>query len=546
MSATEEQAALDAKIRELIDLSPNTDDMTSQDVDAWVEWARDLPRDEQMNSLISLSPVAHHMRSDQVATWIDRVLTNEPHRAIWHVERLFGFGGSEIGPLVNSQHDESNNFTSAYEICAGKLCKLPPSQGDTHTVRGTVYEDIVQQFFEAKLTKMGFEWDRMEDVQQNDIENKNNPKYFWMRSSLDGLYSIRFGDEWKTVIVDFKAPSPDIIADYKKMGADMHEQIGHETIFDYEVPKTDTRLEKGYSKTPKFQDYIHQLHHYYEDARLKDVDVDMILLATQDYMDGYDPVKIFDIEVDERVVAAGVNAADFYWNEHILRGDIPPPEKREMVTADDVPDHILTASENAVRYKYAADEFTKLFQDESDKVMQWAVRQGELKGQTLDLGVAEVRSQEVYDEEQLLNRMTEIGLSEEQVDALRQPGDYDTKKMKRLWHSFGESFLEFLDGVDENDRNRVQTAMRDLRELKEKLPEKKKGKFDVEKLSQALLSFGEDPNVFITEQLSVVRTQKNRPEKVALQDEVIDQVRNEFVESLKEHEARQENQMSPS
>lgn len=542
----EEQAALDAKIRELIDLSPTTNGMTSQDVDAWVEWARDLPRDEQMKALISLSPVATHMRSDQVTNWIERVLHNEPDRAIWHVERLFGFGGSEIGPLVNSQHDESNNFTSAYEICAGKLCKLPPSQGDTHTVRGTVYEDIVQQFFEAKLDKMGFRWERLDDVQQNDIENKNNPKYFWMRSSLDGLYSIEIGGDWKTVIVDFKAPSPDIIADYKKMGDDMHEQIGHETIFDYEVPKTDTRIEKGYSKTPKFQDYIHQLHHYYEDARLKDVDVDMILLATQDYMDGYDPVKIFDIEIDERVVAAGVNAADFYWDSYILKGEVPPPEKREMVTVDDVPEEIQVSSENAIRYKNAADEFTKLFQDEADKVMHWTANQGELGGQTLDLGISEVRSKLVYDEDRLLDRFAEIGLSEEQVDALRQPGDYDTKKLKRLWHSFGENFVEFLDGVDTNDRNRVQTAMSELRDLKEKLPEKKKGNFDVEKLSQALLSFGEDPNVFITEQLSVVRTQKNRPEKVALQDEVIDQVRNEFAESLKVHEARQENQMSPS
>ncbi|MFA0648521.1 hypothetical protein AB4620_23395, partial [Vibrio cyclitrophicus] len=51
---------------------------------------------------ISQLPQYPYLKQENIDRWIDDVIKLDPSRAIWHVDRLFRIGGSEIGPLLQS------------------------------------------------------------------------------------------------------------------------------------------------------------------------------------------------------------------------------------------------------------------------------------------------------------------------------------------------------------------------------------------------------------------------------------------------------------
>lgn len=496
---------------------------------------------EQMRDIIYASPQAGVLEEQHVENWINRVLDIEPDRALWHCIRLHGSGGSEVGPLSKSLRGEANNFTSAHQIVAGKLCIIPPGRGDEHTRRGQVLEDLVRTVFEDQMAGRGYKLKRLTDEREQLIENAENDKYFWMRSSLDEFYEVTFpdGETVERWVVDFKCPSQDMMSKYVSNTKKIMEATETETDLDYVMPNEDTRKAFGWDEAPEFDDYIYQLHHYREDADIKGVQVDRTVLATFDYMRA--SVTMFDIEYDPKVVADIVEASEYYWNDYVLKGKVPPSEKKPAIDPEEVPEEIQEAASDFLRFKTAEKEFGKLAAAKREVLEDYAAKAGSLGENKLKLAGADITAKLLPDEELAETRLAELGLGDAEIDALRKAGDYDTKKVKTLWHGLVTAFSILEEGVSEGSKPKVQDAMSSIKELGEKLPQKKKGALDAKKLREALLSFGEDPNCFFKEELSTAVARGKSTERDLIQDDVLGKI-----EELEDTLKRAEPVMGPS
>ncbi|EPX83514.1 YqaJ viral recombinase family protein [Salipiger mucosus] len=496
---------------------------------------------DQMREIIYSTPQASVLEEAHVERWMDRVLENEPDRALWHCIRLQGSGGSEVGPLSKSLRGEANNFTSAHQICAGKLCIIPPGKGDEHTRRGQVLEDLVRDVFETQMEAKGFKLERLTEERERDIENKENDKYFWMRSSLDEFYRVTYPDGKTTEkwVVDFKCPSPDMMAKYVSDCTKIMEQTEAETELGYVIPRGETRRACGWDKEPEFDDYIYQLHHYREDADIKGVEVDRTVLAVFDYMRA--SMTMFDVEYDPEVVAGIVEASEFYWNEFVLKGQVPPPEKKQVIDPEHIDDEIKEAAANFVKYKTVESQFKDKSATVRARIEDELAGVGSLGDNVLSLSGANVKSDIVPDEDLAYNRLLELGMSEEKIDQLRKPGNYDTTKVKKLWHELISEFGILEESVTNGDKPGVQSAMLNIRELREKVPQKKKGAFDEKKLRDTLLSFGEDANCFFKEELKTEQARGKNAERDLLKDQVLDRM-----EEIEDLLSRPEPAMDPS
>ncbi|TBW57442.1 hypothetical protein EZI54_07220 [Marinobacter halodurans] len=98
---------------------------------------------------------------DHVADrWIDGIAALDPSRAVWHAERLRGFGGSEVGELLRYHLGMEPKFSSPSDIVAEKLLLKLPDQDNPHIRRGRVFESLAQYVYE-KLTGRRSVKDRM-------------------------------------------------------------------------------------------------------------------------------------------------------------------------------------------------------------------------------------------------------------------------------------------------------------------------------------------------------------------------------------------------
>ncbi len=478
-------------------------------------------------------PQFNKMESHKIEAWVDRVIAIERDRALWHVARLSGFGGSDMGPLHNSLTGGNNAFTNAFNIVSGKLAILPPSKGDKHTRRGHKMEPFIEALFESKLTSMGVNFERLDELRTSKIESGKNTKFPWMRSSLDRLYDI----DGKRVIVDYKGPSVDVMETYHSMLDKVRSAFDQEPGNITSIPPTSERELAGAPVDLEIDDYIFQLHHYFIDAQTKGVEIDEMWLAVFDYKNGAD-VVLMKIEVDDLVIANLIEAGEHYWNNHVLEGVLPDFDAKKVVDAADLDPDVLQISDKMVALHHAEKSLKDFNATVKSDILEIVASHGALDGQTLTIGAAEVKPDLVLDEDYAAERLSEHGFSEADIDMLRKSGSYDTTKIKALWSDFTMTFDGFMEGIKTGDKQGITDSVKSFRDLKEKLPQKEKGKFDHKKLKEALLSCGEDYNLFFIEEMKIGVTRKKSPENDIIKDRVNENLREmvQFLASEPQHE----------
>jgi hypothetical protein len=79
--------------------------------------------------------------------WIDGILKLDPDRALWHVDRARGFGGSEVGELLLEKNGEKPYLKSATDIINDKLLITLPDKENIYMARGTVLEIVADNLF---------------------------------------------------------------------------------------------------------------------------------------------------------------------------------------------------------------------------------------------------------------------------------------------------------------------------------------------------------------------------------------------------------------
>lgn len=474
--------------------------------------------EEKMLEIISSAPQAGAMEMHHVNNWIKKVIEIDRDRALWHCRRLHGFGGSDAGVLRNSMQGDPNAFGSAHTIIAGKLCLVPPTKGDVHTNRGSTMESFIQLKFEEQLTSMGLNFSRLDSL-KNEIEDLKNHEFTWMRSSIDGLYKVGLPngvtENW---LVDFKAPSTDMVKKYIKDAENIQRVTGETTDLGYRIPKRSTREICGHERLPEFNDYIHQLHHYEEDAVLKGVQIDRMVLAAFYYERA--EVSLFEIEHDSRVVAENLEACDHFWNSYVLKGVVPEVETRTLVTSDKVSEEDKRNAELMVIYDTAAKILKGKADDIKEALADRAAEIGRLGDEVLSIGAIEVKGKSIPDDDRIQTRLAELGYSDSEIMGQRLPGAYDTTKMRSDYHELRTCLLFLEEGIDNKDKRSVQSALEGFRGIRERVPEKSNGAFDEKKVVDTLLSCGEDPNFFFNEVPSAGVTRKKSVVRDIIKDKV--------------------------
>lgn len=224
--------------------------------------------------------------------WIDQVIEQEADRAMWHVDRLYGIGGSEIGVLLGNENGEFHPFSDARQITRQKLLLdgLTPPNGDLK--RGTMMEDMAESLYFEQIAKRGAK-SILDDDLKAIIGSYHNEEHPWLVGNPDGIIQEKDGSIY---IVDYKVPMPSQIDHIQTLGVPFY--------------------------------YEAQLHHYkliLDDLKELGLNIKGLKLCPLNLKTF--EVEEYDVPVRPELLEDILEVGDKYWNKYVLEGR-PAPQVR--------------------------------------------------------------------------------------------------------------------------------------------------------------------------------------------------------------------------
>ena len=265
---------------------------------------------------ISSLPQAASIPRARAENWLAAVLAVKPDRVGWHIERLFGLGGSDIGSVL--LHDrcrrgldvDETPFTDASAIVQSKLMLMHPTPPEGPAEWGTLLEPVIQRL---ALRRFGAvqDTDLIEEISRRPFSS-NHP---WARCNLDDIWIVN----GKRILVDYKAPG----------------DVSH--FFSAGAPT----------------DYRCQLDLYALRLEELGAPADFRCLVV------LDPVlripRIVYVPPDDGLRSEMLAAGDYAWSNYVLRGVVPDPmPQRNALMLESLPQLELMGHELAA-YKSIAD-----------------------------------------------------------------------------------------------------------------------------------------------------------------------------------------------
>lgn len=232
-------------------------------------------------------PQGKHIKQKDARAWLRAAKEDPHHDPAWHLRRLTGFGGSDIGVIVSTELGEFDPFTSVQDIVAAKLMKVPPNRTTSDMERGQDVEPLTR-----RLTRNTFKARPREDIRRafQSLRGKGTPP--WMHGYPDDILEV--GENAHIDVVDYKAPK------------DTHQ-----------------RLLIAYVAQVHQYKYLMLKHHQKIEAGLKrkaDIANAGMRVVYLDYPN-WRPID-FPVEYDEAVMHAILEGGDKYW-ACVCEGVIP-------------------------------------------------------------------------------------------------------------------------------------------------------------------------------------------------------------------------------
>ncbi len=242
--------------------------------------------------LIDSLPQRAHIRDEDVEPWLAQVYRMEPDRLFWHINRLFGIGGSEIGTLVAAT-EGTFSFNSPEAIWDQKLLRAAPRPPMPDAQRGIYLEaEIGRAFLRATNGT------RDDAALQALSELPPDPDHPWIGPNLnpDDIVKISANDMTVRQLVDYKAPRGSAAFSYAKKGCPL--------------------------------EYSCQLHLYnYRCNALKALGMEVDSMALVPFScDEWRPYTI-PVPFDADLTAKLLHVGDEFWNHNVLCG-IRPQKKQ--------------------------------------------------------------------------------------------------------------------------------------------------------------------------------------------------------------------------
>lgn len=377
--------------------------------------------------------------------------------ATWHIRRLSGIGGSEIGPLVaHFRNGESGSFQSARDIVSLKLCLRLPDRETIHMERGSRAEPWLQRMLHETN---GYETDQKALAAVKGFRSAARP---WMIGTPDDMVRP-IGTNRRPILVDYKAPSAEVFAEMVSEGVSL--------------------------------DYRAQLHHYAMISRDAGVTPSHAILAPFDaatFQVAELPVE-WDIDLIRDIHAAGAAI----WDDHVMKGVLPDPP----------PEAIKLETEGLERFGArlaALDALSKAIENEQNGVKErinavvsaMAGDGAPVVGKA-DFGPWSVTRKLTYNKKALVEMAEAFGIDRAYMEDPKAKQKFDAEEGEALLATIAELGRAILSWRENPNPEADGSAARDLAEVavmlgRNGLP--RKLALDEEKTAMLIVGCGGDPS----------------------------------------------------
>lgn len=304
---------------------------------------------------ISSLPQAACIPRARAENWLAAVLAIEPDRVAWHIERLFGLGGSDIGSVV--LHDrcrrgldvDETPFTDAAAIVQSKLMLMHPTPPEGPTEWGTLLEPVIQRL---ALRRFGAvqDTDLIDEISRSPFSSSHP----WARCNLDDIWILN----GKRILVDYKAPG----------------DVSH--FFSAGAPT----------------DYRCQLDLYALRLEELGAPADFRCLVV------LDPVlripRIVYVPADDRLRNEMLAAGDYAWNNYVLKGEVPDPMPQQRAQLLESLPQLEVMGHELAAYKSIADAAEERASLLKAQMKSFAKARGLSPGHATEAGAFKVSSTE--------------------------------------------------------------------------------------------------------------------------------------------------------
>lgn len=163
---------------------------------------QDAPsREEFLAQWIPRLPQVARVRPEDAARWYEAAVAIDPKRLQWHFQRLFGFGGSDVGEIGAWELGVPALFNTVESIVAQKVLRRSIEPANKYTRRGSLLEDDFREMFLQDFNA------RPRTDLAEALRSARSPAHPWARANPDDVVEMRSGDKTKLFIVDYKAAS---------------------------------------------------------------------------------------------------------------------------------------------------------------------------------------------------------------------------------------------------------------------------------------------------------------------------------------------------
>jgi len=308
-------------------------------------------------------PQGKYYNDAQIKKWADAIEAFDPGRLTWHLKRLTGIGGSEIGVLTGDLEGDYHPHQSTIEICKAKLLQLFPEPPTGDMLRGQMMEDMARDIYRKQILGRYPNAKPREDI-MDELSGFRHPDHEWMVGNPDEIMELEPG---KLFVIDYKCPT----------------QISFESIRKDGPPDY----------------YVAQLHHYTLLAEAKGYKIAGLQLASLDYKNFN--VLIQDIPVSQEQLEKNIFAGDHFWNEYIMKNRLPESlVSRRFGDRGELPDNLVDFAVDYTILRHLGNIGTKM----SDKITALTKEANLSLDSGIDdisIGLVKIKSKRTFDEQAL-------------------------------------------------------------------------------------------------------------------------------------------------
>lgn len=376
-----------------------------------------------VRDVVPSMPQGKYIEPTDASAWFKAMIEREPERIEWHIRRLHGIGGSEIGEIAAAALGLSTHFKTVPQIIGEKLMRLLPEAPTRAMRRGIDMETIARKWFYSDFGA------RPVSGAAERINRTSAPGIPWMRGNVDDV--VELGG--KVYIVDYKCS-----ADPKTESPLVYSAQLHQYDYIYAVSKGIAADDFAGRETP--------------------MSVDGFLNVYLDYVGGTVVAVAIPYEPDlmEAIISGG-NAV----YKHITSGDpLPewpkPPAPVKVSMSEQAEGDLATLEASWLQAKLIADA-AKDRVDDLSRAITATLRshapnpQGLVKGAKYPLQVGTVTTRQSIDKEHLEEMLA--SRAQAVADSLKSPGkDLDMDRLADFLDAHGSGIEGFMEQVFDLDK----------------------------------------------------------------------------------------------